>query len=50
MLIQSDMMTEEIKEEADETGLAGSIPTELPLKLAILGRAFSGKKTIAASI
>lgn len=50
MLLQSDMVNGEIKEEADETGMSGSIPTELPLKLAILGRAFSGKKTIATYI
>lgn len=43
-------MAEEIKEAADEDnedGFVGVIPSELPLKLAILGRPFSGKKTIA---
>ena len=42
--------TEEIKEAADEgeeEGYPGRIPSELPIKLAILGRAFAGKKTIA---
>ena len=41
---------EEIKEVADvcdDDGFSGVIPSDLPLKLAILGRAFSGKKTIA---
>ena len=45
--------TEEIKEavnEGDEEGFAGAIPSELPIKLAILGRAFSGKKTIASML
>ena len=45
---QSQM--EEIKEVADvgdDEGFTGVIPSDLPLKLAILGRAFSGKKTIA---
>lgn len=44
-------LTEEIKEAIDEgdeeDGFTGSIPSELPLKLAILGRPFSGKKTVA---
>ena len=46
-------MTEEIKEAADETeedSSPGTIPSELPLKLAILGRPFSGKKTIASML
>ena len=46
-------MTEEIKEAADEDnedGFVGVIPSELPLKLAILGRPFSGKKTIASML
>ena len=44
---------EEIKEaadEGDEQGFAGVIPSDLPIKLAILGRAFSGKKTIASML
>ena len=48
--LKDQQMTEEIKEaidEGDEDGFAGTIPSELPLKLAILGRPFSGKKTIA---
>lgn len=46
-------MTEEIKElpdENDEDGFVGSIPSDIPLKLAILGRPFSGKKTIASML
>jgi len=40
---------EEIKEVPDdeEDGYVGVIPSDLPLKLAILGRPFSGKKTIS---
>jgi len=48
-----DQGPEEIKEAADEDnedGFVGRIPTELSIKLAILGRAFSGKKTIAHSL
>ena len=44
---------EEIKEaadEGDEKGFAGVIPSDLPIKLAILGRAFSGKKTVASML
>lgn len=37
---------EEIQGEEDLRGL----PTDLPLKLAILGRAFAGKKTIATQL
>ena len=56
MRIQDQFIAEEIKEAADEGVEAGEtqsvqkIPSELPLKLAILGRAFSGKKTIATQL
>lgn len=55
MLIEDKFIAEEIKEVADEGEEAGveqpgKIPSELPLKMAILGRAFSGKKTIASQL
>ena len=48
-----DQENEEIKEAADEgeeEAFAGQIPSQLPIKVAILGRAFSGKKTVAAQL
>ena len=55
MLIEDKFIAEEIKEVADEGEEAGvekpgKIPSDLPLKMAILGRAFSGKKTIASQL
>jgi len=41
--------SEEIKEEEEFEELS-KVPSDLPLKLAILGRAFSGKKTIATQL
>ena len=50
--VKDQTQTEEIKEadEGEEEGQIGRIPSELPLKLAVLGRAFSGKKTIARQL
>ena len=48
-----DQENEEIKEAADEgeeEAFESEIPSHLPIKLAILGRAFSGKKTIGAQL
>ena len=40
---------EEIKEadEGEELGFTSRIPSDLTLKLVILGKAFAGKKTVA---
>ena len=48
-----DQENEEIKEAADEAedeAFLSQIPSQLPIKVAILGKAFSGKKTIAAQL
>ena len=41
---------EEIKEEEEREDEPLKVPNELPLKISVLGRAFSGKKTIAAQL
>jgi len=51
MMKIQDQIKEEIKEEAEDAEDAVvNLSSQLPIKLAILGRAFSGKKTIASSI
>lgn len=49
LMILDQEETEEIKEQEGEDGSA-RVPNNLSLKLAILGRAFSGKKTIAKQL
>lgn len=51
MMKIQDQFNEEIKEEnEDAEDAVVNFSSQLPIKLAILGRAFSGKKTIASSI
>jgi len=49
LMIMDQEETEEIKEQEDEDGSA-RVPNNLSLKFVILGRAFSGKKTIAKQL
>jgi len=49
LMIMDQEETEEIKEQEDEVGSA-RVPNNLSLKFVILGRAFSGKKTIAKQL
>lgn len=46
-MIQNQEVSEEIKEVVEDEDDLIKVPSDLPLKLAILGRAFAGKKTIA---